>query len=131
MEDNLYEVLVDTSVVIDLFRRQPGMAQHFARVYSVVSPIVLGELYHGALRAALTAREMNYIAQLVQTSQMVLCDEETSLRYATIRNDLQRRGLLIPENDMWIAASAIQHGLSLATRDAHFERVDGLVVERW
>ncbi|CAA9393835.1 MAG: hypothetical protein AVDCRST_MAG93-9866 [uncultured Chloroflexia bacterium] len=131
MEGNLYEVLVDTSVVIDLFRRQPGMAQHFARVDSVVSPIVLGELYHGALRATLTAREMNYIAQLMQTSRMVLCDEETSLRYATIRNNLQPRGLLIPENDMWIAASAIQHGLPLATGDAHFERVDGLVVKRW
>ncbi len=62
---------------------------------------------------------------------MILCDEDTSLRYATIRNNLQLQGLLIPENDMWIAASAIQHGLPLATRDGHFERIPDLVVERW
>lgn len=131
MEGNLHEVIVDTSVVIDLFRRRPGMVEQFARVYSVLSPIVLGELYLGALRATLMDREMNYIAQLRHISRIALCDEDTSFRYATIRDNLQLRGLLIPENDMWIAASAIQYGLPLATRDAHFERIPDLVVERW
>ncbi|HEY4572503.1 MAG TPA: PIN domain-containing protein [Thermoanaerobaculia bacterium] len=42
-----------------------------------------------------------------------------------------RKGRPIPENDIWIAASARQHGLTLATRDGHFDDVDGLITETW
>jgi tRNA(fMet)-specific endonuclease VapC len=38
---------------------------------------------------------------------------------------------VVPENDIWISAIARQHGLTLVTRDAHFEQVDGLQVELW
>jgi tRNA(fMet)-specific endonuclease VapC len=38
---------------------------------------------------------------------------------------------LIPENDIWIAASAVQYGLTLATRDRHFEEVERLQTEAW
>lgn len=40
-------------------------------------------------------------------------------------------GLLIPDNDIWIAATAAQYGLTLAARDAHFKRISGLSVEMW
>ncbi|HEV8045487.1 MAG TPA: PIN domain-containing protein [Rubrobacter sp.] len=44
---------------------------------------------------------------------------------------MRRIGRPIPENDIWIAATALQHGLVLVTRDSHFEHVEGLRVERW
>jgi len=50
----------------------------------------------------------------------------TALRYATIRSDLRSKGQLIPDNDLWIAATALAHDLTLATGDRHFERVPGL-----
>jgi tRNA(fMet)-specific endonuclease VapC len=37
----------------------------------------------------------------------------------------------VPENDIWIAALALQHDLTLATRDIHFEAVEGLKIEMW
>jgi tRNA(fMet)-specific endonuclease VapC len=40
-------------------------------------------------------------------------------------------GRPIPENDIWIAASAMEHGLILATRDGHFNEVNDLIVEIW
>jgi tRNA(fMet)-specific endonuclease VapC len=47
-----------------------------------------------------------------------------------------RRGLKkgvgpIPENDLWIAACALQYGFVLVSRDGHFEYVEGLEVEAW
>ena len=39
---------------------------------------------------------------------------------------LRRKGQLIPTNDVWIAASALEHGAALLTRDAHFRHVEGL-----
>jgi len=48
-----------------------------------------------------------------------------------VRDRLRLKGRPIPENDIWIAAVALQHGLPLATRDDHFNEVDGLRVENW
>ena len=39
---------------------------------------------------------------------------------------LRRRGKPIPTNDLWIAASALEHGAALLTFDAHFSAIDGL-----
>jgi tRNA(fMet)-specific endonuclease VapC len=48
-----------------------------------------------------------------------------------IKNLLRQKGHPIPENDIWIAASARQHGLTLVTRDGHFGYVEDLITERW
>ena len=59
---------------------------------------------------------------------ILVCDTETARQYGRIKVELRRKGRPIPENDMWIAAVALQHGLTLATRDAHFDAIDGLTV---
>jgi tRNA(fMet)-specific endonuclease VapC len=41
------------------------------------------------------------------------------------------KGRPIPENDLWIAAIALEHDLIVATRDAHFGEIDNLKVEMW
>lgn len=56
---------------------------------------------------------------------------ETARQYARLRGALKRAGTPIPENDLWIAALAIEHGWPLATRDAHFACVPGLIVQDW
>jgi len=56
-------------------------------------------------------------------------DEETAEFYAKIYWDLKKKGKPIPSNDMWVAASAIRHGLSLFTLDEHFKSVDGLILK--
>lgn len=49
-----------------------------------------------------------------------------SHRYAQIHKALRGRSKPIPTNDLWIAAIAIEHGLVVYTRDAHFKNVPGL-----
>jgi len=60
----------------------------------------------------------------------MLVDERTAERYATISVDLKRKGLPIPTNDMWIAASALRHDLALFTYDGHFKHISGLLIGR-
>ncbi len=43
----------------------------------------------------------------------------------------QQKGRLIPDNDIWIAAIAMQHNLILVTRDSHFDEIESLQIERW
>lgn len=44
---------------------------------------------------------------------------------------LQSKGTPIQDNDIWIAAIALQHNLILVTRDAHFDEIESLQTERW
>ena len=51
--------------------------------------------------------------------------------YAVIKNSLHEKGQPIPENDIWIAAIALQHDITLVTRDVHFRQVDYLRTDTW
>jgi tRNA(fMet)-specific endonuclease VapC len=58
-------------------------------------------------------------------------DRRCSEIYSDVKLALKKKGRPIPENDIWIAASALQHGLVLITRDKDFDTVEGLTVEKW
>jgi len=73
------------------------------------------------------------LAQLTSfaaTVQILPCDAETARLYGDVKHRLMAKGRPIPENDIWIAAIARQHGLAVATRDAHFQQIGGLSVVR-
>jgi predicted nucleic acid-binding protein len=55
-------------------------------------------------------------------------DAEMVAQYAVVYRELRRRGRPIPINDMWIAASALQHGFAVCSDDGHFHEVPGLHV---
>ncbi|MEI6786242.1 MAG: PIN domain-containing protein [Verrucomicrobiota bacterium] len=55
----------------------------------------------------------------------------TADHYGRLRAQLAKAGTPIPENDIWIAALALEHQLPLAARDAHFDLVIGLRVLKW
>ena len=54
--------------------------------------------------------------------------EETAERYAVILNSLWQAGTPIPTNDIWIAASSMEHGLELLTTDEHYQKVPQVIV---
>ena len=60
-----------------------------------------------------------------------LLDISTARIYGRVKNALRQSGKPIPENDIWIAAVALQHDLTLITQDAHFEHVLGLATKAW
>jgi len=54
------------------------------------------------------------------------CDRATADWYASIRDELKRKGRPIPENDLWIAALARQHKLEIVSNDPHFDNLRGI-----
>jgi tRNA(fMet)-specific endonuclease VapC len=55
----------------------------------------------------------------------------TAQQYGEIKNALRAKGRPIPENDLWIAALSLQYGLTVVTRDDHFNAIDGLPIATW
>jgi tRNA(fMet)-specific endonuclease VapC len=68
---------------------------------------------------------------LVARNKIINCDATTGKFYGMVRKQLKDKGRPIPENDIWIAAIALQHNLTLLTDDQHFHEVDRLKIEGW
>jgi tRNA(fMet)-specific endonuclease VapC len=122
--------LLDTSVAVALLRDEPGIEERLEGEF-FLNAVVLGELYYGAAASARPERNKTEVDDLAIRAVVVPSDQETGWLYGQVKARLKIAAKLIPENDMWIAASALQHGLTLVTRDAHFEVVEGLLQERW
>lgn len=98
---------------------------------SYLSAVALGELIFGAKHSSNPPLSLARTLALTNSLAHLPVDTMTAELYGDMRHDLATRGLLIPDNDIWIAATAAQYGLTLATRDAHFQRITGLHEELW
>ena len=124
--------LLDTNVVIGLLADEDPVKRRLAAADEVFVPVIaLGELYYGARKSAWSDENTGRIDEFAARNVVLACDVATAQHYAEIKNLLRTKGSPIPENDVWVAALAFQHGLVLATRDRHFDSVEGLSVERW
>ena len=124
--------LLDTSIVIALFAGDADVQQRLSEASEVFLPsIALGELYYGARNSAHEEVNVQRVDDLAAGSAVLVCDVATAGYYGLIKNGLKAKGKPLPENDIWIAALAVQHGLSLISRDAHFEEIDNLMLEAW
>ena len=125
-------LILDTSFVIaaerEARRGQTGTVDAFlARQESEILFItftVAGELAYG--RSASARRDWE---RLCKAYPVLPWTEATAWHYGEIYRALADRGTLIGSNDMWIAASALEHGYGVVTSNlADFERVPGLRV---
>lgn len=125
-------VLLDTSVVIDHLRGKIDIAENVPPAEPLFLPLTaLGELYKGVLKSAAPEKNRANLERFLQTVAVLPSDTATALHYAEIAVALERKGTPIPENDIWIAAVAMECSMPLAARDAHFQNVDGLELLRW
>jgi tRNA(fMet)-specific endonuclease VapC len=92
----------------------------------------LGELYFGAYGSPTRQEEaLQDITTILQSLTILACDATTAQIYGRIKQALKSKGFFMPDNDLWIAATAIQYGITLAARDTHFDWIDELRVEQW
>jgi tRNA(fMet)-specific endonuclease VapC len=125
-------VLLDTNIIIALFANDVAVTQSLSSAPQVFVPsIVLGELHYGALYSGNPRKNTERVLEFAQNITVLNCDDRTAQVYASIKHALRRKGSPIPENDIWIAAIAVQYTLALATRDAHFDVVDGVSLLKW
>ena len=125
-------ILLDTSAYSWFMRGSQGAVRAIQRADDIVfTPIVLGELRAGFLRSARREENEGELDQILRSgrTRTVPIDAETADRYAVIHTDLRRAGRPVPTNDLWIASSAMQHGLRVLTADAHFLRISQVLVD--
>ena len=127
-------LLVDTSAYAAFFRDQPGVktaVQEASEVF--LSPIVLGELRSGFLKGGRPAENERQLGEFLASPRcrVPVIDDETAHRYAVIHDFLRRQGTPVSPNDLWIAASAAEHGLTVITLDGAFDRIPQVLVRKF
>lgn len=123
--------LVDSSVLVPFLKQDAVISQRLAKLTNFyVSSIAPGELYHGAVRSAYVERNRTDVDKLASTAIILVIDGTAAKRYGILKRIQEMKGLMLPDNDLWIAATAFQFGLTLVTRDRHFNWIDGLAIEQ-
>ena len=115
----------DTNRYTDLARQVPEVVRTAATAGELCLPfIVLAELHQGFRNGSRRAENEDQLKRfLAQPGVRVWPDDATVDLYATLAVQLRRQATPIPTNDLWIAALALQNGLTLYSRDHHFDHL--------
>lgn len=124
--------LLDTNAVIALFASDPNVIDRIRDAEEVFVPsIVAGELYYGARRSGRVKENLTRIDEFTASNVVLNCDIDTARWYGEVKDQLRQKGRPIPENDIWIAALALQYNLVLISHDIHFDELENLQKETW
>src|SRR5258708_1495072 len=123
------EYLLDTNAAIAATQADPKIEKLIKAATAVyISSTIFGEMFYGAFKSGRVAKNIAQVEALSKKVNHLECNYESARLYGQIRNELRAKGRPIPENDIWIAAIARQHDITLLTRDKHFQEVDNLSV---
>lgn len=126
-------ILVDTNAYTALMLGEPEVVEVLAHAERLLlNSVVLGELLGGFAAGTREAGNRAGLSRFLDSPRVEVLPITalTADSYALVYAGLRRKGRPIPTNDLWIAASALEHGAALLTRDNHFSQIDGLRVGR-
>ncbi|MGH2397217.1 MAG: type II toxin-antitoxin system VapC family toxin [bacterium] len=125
-------VLLDTSAY-SAFRRGHPEAVEALRIASFIglTAVVLGELLSGFVLGHREARNRQELREFLASPRVHILPMglETGERFAVIYRLLRELGRPVPTNDLWIAASAMEHGLRIITADEHYRAIPMILTE--
>jgi tRNA(fMet)-specific endonuclease VapC len=128
--------LLDTNICIYIIKHNPPavrerFAQHAANELAM-SVVTLGELRFGAEKSRSRAKAIESIRRLEKVLQIAPMPTVAGEHYGEIRAVLQKKGQIIGNNDLWLAAHARAEGWILVTNNMReFSRVPQLKIENW
>lgn len=131
----MLKYLLDTNIVIYVLKRRPIEALKIFNTNAsrmAVSSITLSELIYGAEKSSNVDKNLEAIEEFISHLEVLPYDAKASQHYGQIKASLEKKGEIIGENDIHIAAHAISQGLILVTNNLReFQRVPHLALENW
>lgn len=125
-------MILDTNALSAVADADSRIAARWSEARQISIPvIVLGEYRYGIARSRRRKEYETWLEINLPSCNVLGIDKETAASYAQIRVELKQAGTPIPSNDLWIAALCRQHGMTLLSRDRHFDAVDGVRRVEW
>jgi predicted nucleic acid-binding protein len=124
-------IMLDTNAYIAVAAGNADARAIVDRAWTVsISSVVIGELLAGFAVGTRFDENRKALASFVSARriEIAVITARTAEAYGKVYQTLRVIGRPIPQNDMWIAASAVEHGCGLFTYDRHFANVHGLQI---
>lgn len=94
-----------------------------------ISWVTVGEIYEGAFRSPDPQSHLDVFRAFLDFFSVLDLNDDIMERFASIRALLRRKGQIIPDLDIVLAATALHYDLTVLTYDVgHFRRIPGLKV---
>jgi tRNA(fMet)-specific endonuclease VapC len=128
--------LIDTDIFVFIRQHRPAQLRaRFEKLQqgeAVISVVVYGELLYGVQKSVDPAKAMRLLEEMISIATVEPMTLSVAHEYSRLRAVLERKGEIIGNNDLWIAAHALATGLVLVTNnEREFKRVPGLKVQNW
>jgi tRNA(fMet)-specific endonuclease VapC len=131
----MLKYLLDTNIVIYVLKRRPKEVLDVFNINAsrmAISSITLSELLYGAEKSQNIDKNLEAIEEFISHLDVLPYDAKASQHYGQIKAALEKKGEIIGENDIHIAAHAISQGLILVTNNLReFKRVPNFAFENW
>jgi len=129
-------VCLDTDFLVALLKGDRDAIDRIAQLEAEEKPlkstaITAYELLKGALLSSRPEENLTSVSDLLSVIQVLTLTNDSCLQAAKTYEDLRRKGLLIGEFDILIAAIAISNNEALMSRDSHFRLIEGLNLQAW
>src|SRR6266699_4989279 len=130
------QYLLDTNICVYARQKRPEtLVRRFEKLRPgepAISVITYGELLYSAEKSVQRTRALERLQELVVLLPALPLPESAAERYGKTRVELESKGEMIGNNDLWIAAHALAAGLTLVTNnEREFQRVRGLKLQNW
>ena len=112
--------LLDTDWVVSFLNGRRAAVELGATLAThgiALSIITLGEIYEGLPRSSDYERRRAQVEAFVANLDLITLSPAIAWHYGRERARLRSQGQLIPDNDIWIAATALAHNLTIVSRD--------------
>lgn len=122
--------VLDTSAYSAFYRGDHRLRQWFNADHEIALPmIVVGELRAGFAVGSRRQHNEVLLQRFIDSPNVTLLTltQDTTHCFARIFASLRSAGTPIGVNDMWIAATALEHDIAILTLDSDFGRVPELI----
>jgi tRNA(fMet)-specific endonuclease VapC len=126
----MHRIFLDTSAYSEFKRGNDEVIKIMSKADQIyINAVVIGELLSGFDGGKWRDKNRKELDGFLDhdTVAIQIVSRETAERYSFIRQRLKKKGTPIPANDMWIAASVIETGTFLVTRDSDFSHLEDVI----
>ncbi len=125
--------LIDTDWIIDFLKGKEEVVEHLTSIVEeglAISIISLAELYEGIYASDNPKGQIRGLQDFLTGVTILGIDNEIAKIFGKQRAMLRKKGKLLDNFDILIAATCIYYDLKLITNNiSHFDRIDGLTIE--
>lgn len=127
-------ILLDTDVCIEILCGNKNVIEKrkISNKRVAISFMTIGELFYGAEKSKYKRKNLTLVDEFILSVDVINTDLQILKKFGELKVELYNKNILLPDADLFIAATAITNNAKLITGNTkHFVRFENLIVENW